>query len=226
MRSYVCGQCHVEYHFKGKEKRLTYPWAKGVAVDEIMAYYDEQGFKDWVHAESGAPVLKAQHPEFEMWSQGIHARAGVACADCHMPYQRVGALKISDHHVRSPLLNLNRACQTCHPASEAELKARVEAIQDRTFKLRNQAMDALVGLIADLKAARATRGDAELATARYLQRRAQFYLDFVEAENSTGFHAPEEAARILGEAINFARQGQLAVRDAAFKPTVEPVAIP
>ena len=114
MRAYVCGQCHVEYYFKGPEKRLTYPWSKGLKADEILAYYEETQFKDWEHARTGAPTLKAQHPEFEMWNQGIHAKSGVACADCHMPYTRVGALKISDHHVRSPLLNVNRSCQTCH----------------------------------------------------------------------------------------------------------------
>jgi len=214
MRAFVCGQCHVEYYFKGPEKRLVYPWEKGLKVDEILAYYDQEGFKDWSHADTGAPVLKAQHPEFEMWNQGIHARSGVACADCHMPYQRVGALKISDHHVRSPLLNVSKACQTCHRWPEEELRARVDTIQERTFGLRNRAMDALVGLIADLKAARlAGRTDAELARARDFQRHAQFRLDFVEAENSTGFHAPQEAARILAEAIDFARQGQLAVRN-------------
>ena len=214
MRAYVCGQCHVEYYFKGPEKRLVYPWANGVKVEEILAYYDKEGFKDWTHKESGAPALKAQHPEFEMWSQGIHARSGVACADCHMPYTREGALKISDHHVRSPLLNVNRACQTCHKWSEDELKARVDTIQQRTFSLRNRAMDAVIGLIADLKAASAAgRTDAQLAPAREFQRKAQFYLDFVEAENSTGFHAPQEAARILGESIDFSRKGQLAVRD-------------
>jgi len=214
MRTFVCGQCHVEYYFKGPEKRLVYPWAKGLKVEEILAYYDEAKFKDWVHAESGAEVLKAQHPEFELWNQGIHARSGVACADCHMPYVREGALKISDHHVRSPLLNINRACQTCHKWPEAELRARVETIQERTFKLRNLAMDALVSLISDIKGARgAGATDAEMAPARDFQRRAQFLLDFVEAENSTGFHAPQEAARILGESINFSRQGQIAIRD-------------
>jgi len=147
MRAFVCGQCHVEYYFRGPEKRLTYPWSKGLKVEQIADYYDEAGFKDWVHAESGAPVLKAQHPEFEMWNQGIHARSGVACADCHMPYTRVGALKISDHHVRSPLLNVNHACQSCHRWPEAELTARVEGTQERVFGMRNQAMDALVALI-------------------------------------------------------------------------------
>jgi len=213
MRAYVCGQCHVEYYFKGPEKRLVYPWAKGLKVEEILAYYDEAKFKDWTHADTGAPVLKAQHPEFEMWNQGIHARSGVTCADCHMPYKREGALKISDHHVRSPVLNINRACQTCHKWPEEELKGRVETIQERTFKMRNVAMDALMDLISDLKVAKAAaKMDTELATAQDFQRKAQFYLDFVEAENSTGFHAPQEAVRILGESIDFSRQGQIVLR--------------
>ena len=220
MRAYVCGQCHVEYYFSGPEKRLVYPWAKGLKVEEIQAYYDEAQFKDWTHAESGAGVLKAQHPEFEMWSQGIHARSGVTCADCHMPYKREGALKISDHHVRSPVLNINRACQTCHKWPEEELKARIETIQERTFKLRNVAMDALMDLISDLKTAKgAGKTDKELATAQDFQRKAQFYLDFVEAENSTGFHAPQEAARILGESVDFSRKGQNALRDAKESPS-------
>ncbi|MEO8348779.1 MAG: ammonia-forming cytochrome c nitrite reductase subunit c552 [Acidobacteriota bacterium] len=220
MRAYVCGQCHVEYYFRGAAKRLTYPWANGLRVEQILDYYDAEKFEDWTHAETGAPVLKAQHPEFEMWNQGIHARSGVACADCHMPYMREGALKVSDHHIRSPLLNVARACQTCHKWPEEELTARVHTIQERTFRLRDQAMEALVGLIGDLKKARDEgKPDAELAAARYLQRHAQFRLDFIEAENSMGFHAPQEAARILAESIDLARQGQIALRDPTFRPT-------
>ena len=214
MRSYVCGQCHVEYYFEGAEKRLVYPWSRGLRVEDILAYYEAAEFYDWTHAETGARVLKAQHPEFELWNQGIHARSGVACADCHMAYKRVGALKISDHHVRSPLLNINRACQTCHRLSEEELKSRAETIQGRTFALRNSAMDALVDLINDIKmAGEAGRNDAGLTAARTFQRKAQFLLDFVEAENSMGFHAPQEAVRILGESINYSRQGQVVLRD-------------
>ncbi|WCJ59427.1 ammonia-forming cytochrome c nitrite reductase subunit c552 [Fontisphaera persica] len=216
MRSYVCAQCHVEYYFKGQEKRLVYPWHHGLKAEQVLAYYDEVGHRDWVHADTGAPALKVQHPEFELWSQGIHARSGVACADCHMPFKRVGATKISDHHVRSPLLNISHACQTCHKWPEAELKARVETIQDRTYQLRNQAMDALMDLIADLKNARAAglaTNHPALVKAQDFQRKAQFFLDFVEAENSMGFHAPQEAARILAESINFARKGQIAIRD-------------
>jgi len=224
MRSYVCAQCHVEYYFKGPDKRLVFPWQNGSKVENILAYYDEVGYKDWVHTDTGAPALKAQHPEFEMWSQGIHARSGVACADCHMPYERVGAHKVSDHHVRSPLLNINKACQTCHKWPEEEMKARVESIQASTHELRNLAMDALMDLIDDLKAAKAAgKPDAELAKAQDFQRKAQFYLDFVEAENSTGFHAPQEAARILGLSIDSSRKGQNALRPGAATTTTAAV---
>lgn len=216
MRAFVCGQCHVEYYFQGAEKRLTYPWTKGLKADEILAYYEETGFKDWTHAETGAPALKAQHPEFEMWNQGIHARSEVTCADCHMPYMRVGAMKISDHHVRSPLLNIARACQTCHRWSEEELRDRAYTIQQRTYDMRNTAMDALVELIGDIAAARAAgRSGAQVERAQSFQRKAQFLLDFIEAENSMGFHAPQEAMRILALSINYTRQGQVALRGGA-----------
>jgi nitrite reductase (cytochrome c-552) len=222
MRSYVCGQCHVEYHFKGDEKRLTFPWSKGLHVDDALAYYDEIGFKDWVHKETGANALKAQHPEFEMYNQGVHARSGVACADCHMPYKREGGMKISDHQVRSPMLNINRACQGCHHFDEQELKNRVEAIQARFANQRDTAMDALVQLINDIKGAQGKAPEADLNLARDFQRKAQFFLDYVEAENSMGFHASAEALRILSDSINFTRQGQLAVRGVKPVPPTRP----
>ncbi|HEX6095121.1 MAG TPA: ammonia-forming cytochrome c nitrite reductase subunit c552 [Thermoanaerobaculia bacterium] len=217
MRTYVCGQCHVEYYFKGKEKRLTYPWHNGLKGDQILEYYDTQtDHADWTHAESGAKVLKAQHPEFEMYNQGVHARSGVACADCHMPYKREGGLKISDHHVRSPLLNINRSCQGCHRWDESELKARVETIQERHMQMRNVAMDALMALIADIKSAAAGGASpAQLDEARKYQRKAQFLLDFIEAENSTGFHAPQEAARLMVQSVDYSRKGELALRSVA-----------
>ena len=212
MRTFVCGQCHVEYYFKGPEKTLVYPWGKGLTADSILAFHDSTGHADWTHAVSGARVLKAQHPEFEMYNQGIHARSGVACADCHMPYERVGAMKISDHWVRSPVLNINKACQTCHKLSEAELKSRVETIQDRTFELRNLALDAVLKLTSDIAVAvKADSTSPRIREARDFQRKAQFLTDFIEAENSMGFHADQEAARVLARAIDYARRGQIAL---------------
>ena len=195
-----------------------------------------------------------------MWSQGIHARSGVACADCHMPYRREGAQKISDHWVRSPLLSANRACAGCHPYSDEEIKSRVEVIQDRHFALMTRAGQAAVAMIDAIMTVRApydemnrtaaavkaaetlaksadylklpkeeqekklaaeTKAnllalwravvdkDPEIKELGELQRAAQWRLDFVAAENSMGFHAPQEMARILGESIDLSRQAQV-----------------
>jgi nitrite reductase (cytochrome c-552) len=216
MRSYVCAQCHVEYYFKGDNRLLTFPWSNGLSIDNIEAFYDEYAFKDWTHAESGALMIKVQHPEFEMWSSGIHARSGVACADCHMPYIREGAIKISDHWLRSPLTSINRACQTCHKQSESELRDRVVVIQDKTAGLIQRAEKAIVDAIDAIAAAKAAgASDAALEEARKLHRRASLRWDFVSSENSTGFHSPQEAARVLADAIDYARQAQLSAERAA-----------
>jgi len=216
LRSFACGQCHVEYYC-GPKTTLFFPWAKGMRVEQIEATYDATTFPDghrffdWQHAETGAEVLKAQHPEFETWSQGVHARAGVACADCHMPYRREGAMKVSDHWVRSPLLNVARACQPCHPVAESELLARVATIQDRTHALMQRAAAATIDMLDAIVAAKqAGASEAELAEMYALQRKAQWRLDFVNAENSMGFHAPQETARILAESIDYARQAERA----------------
>jgi nitrite reductase (cytochrome c-552) len=223
MRSMACSQCHVEYHFAGEEKRLTFPWHKGLKVEQIESHYDETGWSDWTHADTGAKVLKAQHPETEMWSQGIHARSGVACADCHMPYVREGAIKISDHQVRSPLLNIARSCQVCHNYTETEIKARVDTIQSRTKGQLDRAEIATVDLIEAITAARAAGAtDDQLASARALQRKAQWRTDYINAENSMGFHAPQEAVRILGEAIDYARQGQVEIAKLGLKISPAP----
>lgn len=223
MRSFSCAQCHVEYYFAPPDNQLTYPWSQGILVEEMEAYYDDIGFTDWTHGMTGAPMLKAQHPEFELWSQGVHAQAGVSCVDCHMPYRRVGAMKISDHHVRSPLLDIAASCQPCHSVPEAELLARVHNIQDRTQKLTERASDALVDLInaiVDAKEAGAT--DEQLEQPRQMHRSASWRLDFIFSENSHGFHAPQESARILGESIDYARRGVTYAQLAGMNPQGEP----
>jgi nitrite reductase (cytochrome c-552) len=216
MRSFVCGQCHVEYYC-ATQMPLEFPWSKGLSMEAQEQHWNEttfpngEPFHDYVHAETGAKILKAQHPEFELWSTGIHARSGVSCADCHMPYMRDGATKVSDHWVRSPLLNVNRACQTCHKQSEQEILARVDIIQQRNFDLIQRAGAALMAQLDAIVEARHNGATEEdLKEALEMQRKAQWRLDFIVAENSMGFHSPQEAARILGEAADYARQGQVA----------------
>jgi nitrite reductase (cytochrome c-552) len=210
MRSYVCAQCHSEYYFKGKDRYLTFPWDKGLSVDSIAAYYDAYGFSDWTHAESKAPMVKIQHPEFELWSTGLHARANVSCADCHMPYRSEGGIKVTDHWIRTPLANLTNACLTCHRQSEQEMRERVLQMQDRTYSLLTRAEHAIISAIDGVKAALAAGAtDADLKEARRLHRQAQVRWDFISAENSMGFHSSQEAARMLGDAIDYARQAEL-----------------
>ena len=210
MRSYVCAQCHVEYYFEGDNKLLTFPWEKGLRIDDIEAYYDSYGFKDWTHAETGAPMIKIQHPEFELWSTGLHARSGVACADCHMPYMRDGSVKVSDHWLRSPLFNLQNSCGTCHKQSEDELRDRVLTAQGTTAGLLRRSEEALLAAMDAIVAAKAAGAtDEQLAEAYQFHRSSSLRWDFISSENSTGFHSPQEAARILAESIDLARQAEL-----------------
>lgn len=179
MRSFVCGQCHVEYSCSSKLP-LTFPWGKGLMAEQVETFWNETKFDDgarffdFKHAETAAEVLKAQHPEFEMWCQGIPARSGVACADCHRPYLRAGATKVSDHWVRSPLLNVNLTCQTCRHFSEAELRARAATIQDRNQALLPRAAAARMDRFDAIRQARSEgASDVQLGRSFALQRKAQ-----------------------------------------------------
>ncbi len=227
MRSHVCQQCHVEYYFKPGTNELTFPWGRwpkgeGLRIEMLDEYYDgvrldKTGFQqDWTHNESGAPMLKMQHPETELASSGIHARSGVSCADCHMPFKREGAVKVSDHHIRSPLTDVESACGTCHNTSADALRARVSFIQEKVSNSLRRAEQSILALVDDIAAAKTAAAsldeaglNALLAEPREMHRKANMRWDFVASENSTGFHSPQEAERILGQAIELSRKGQL-----------------
>jgi len=211
MRTVVCANCHVEYYFKGDGKYLTFPWDNGTTVDEMIAYYEESGFKDWEYPDTLTPMLKAQHPEYEFFTAGsTHYNAGVSCADCHMPYTRDGATKYSSHDVHSPLLNPEEACGQCHSDTEYVV-GRVSLIQEQVATTKIETEDAIIDAMNAIKAAVAA-GNADpalLDEARKLHREAQFGWDIVSAENSTGFHNPEYALKTLADATNRARQAQM-----------------
>lgn len=217
MRSYVCAQCHVEYYFDGDAgNRLTYPWSEGNHIDDIWEYYQKDGHIDFEHEITGASILKAQHPEFEIWSQGVHASAGVSCADCHMSYDRSAAQKVTNHHINSPLFDANASCGTCHSDDAETLVDRVVTIQDRFVVSRNQAFDALVSLIYNIEEAMGNGVDDDaLDLAREYQNKASFYLDFVYSENSYGFHASAYTQAVLIDSMDASRMGELALAGAS-----------
>ncbi len=217
MRTVVCANCHVEYYFAGEGKYLTFPWSGGTRIEDISEYYAYLQFKDWDHPQSGAPMIKMQHPEYEFFTaDSTHFKAGVACADCHMPYTRDGAAKFSTHDVHSPLLRPEASCGTCH-TDVSYVTTRVADIQRQVRETMDATEDALVDAISAIEAAAAVSNvDADLlAEARNLHRESQLRWDFNAAENRMGFHNPEEALRILANATDLARQAQLKAVQAA-----------
>jgi nitrite reductase (cytochrome c-552) len=222
MRTVVCANCHVEYYFAGPDKYLTFPWANGTRLDQIVSYYNEVGFKDWEYPETGTPMLKAQHPDYETFTAGsTHYNAGVSCADCHMPYVSDGAAKYSSHDVHSPLINPEQSCGQCHTDVEYVV-SRVNLIQEQVFTTKQAAEDAIVDAINAIKAAAANPNTdaALLDQARQLHREAQYMWDFVSAENSMGFHNPEYTLKNLADATNLARQAQMLAAQAANDPSL------
>lgn len=209
MRTYVCAQCHVEYYFSGEDQLLTLPWSEGTRIEDIQEFYDSYDFSDWTHAETGSPMIKIQHPEFELYTTSLHYESGVSCADCHMPYIREGGIKISDHWIRSPLTRVNASCQTCHNLPEEQLENRILTIQDNTAELLRLSEEAILGAMDEIILAQeAGASDEQLAEARDLHRWAQMRWDFISSENSTGFHSPQESARILAGSIDLAHRAK------------------
>jgi nitrite reductase (cytochrome c-552) len=211
MRSVVCANCHVEYYLAGPGKLLTLPWTNGTKIEDIAQYYTEVDFTDWTHPESGSAMIKMQHPDYELYTAGsTHYNAGVACADCHMPYTRDGSVKFSTHDIKSPLLRLPQTCGTCHTDVEY-VAGRVEIIQGTVNDTMLKAETALVAAIKAIKASATdkTADPAMIAQARELHRQSQLRWDFIAAENSMGFHNSQEALRILADAIDLARQAEI-----------------
>ena len=212
MRSLVCAQCHVEYYFKGEGKYLTFPWDKGFTVEDMEAYYDEAGFYDYIHKLSRTPILKAQHPDFEIAQMGIHGQRGVSCADCHMPYKSEGGVKFSDHHIQSPLAMIDRTCQTCHRESEETLRNNVYERQRKANEIRNRLEQELAKAHIEAKFAWDKGATEEqMKEVLALIRQAQWRWDFGVASHGGAFHAPQEIQRVLSHGLDRAMQARLAV---------------
>ena len=227
MRTLVCAQCHVEYYFKGDAKELTFPWDEGMTVETMEAYYDKAEFSDWTHALSRAPMLKAQHPDYETFLMGPHAQRGLSCADCHMPYKSEGGIKYSDHQIMSPLKNVANTCQTCHKDTEDQLRNYVYAYQDKALEIRDRIETELSKAHIMAKAAwdkGAT--DAQMKKSLELIRQAQWRWDFSVASHGASFHAPVETQRILAHSLDKSLLAQLELQKVLFAQGVTDVQMP
>ncbi|MDO9263573.1 MAG: ammonia-forming cytochrome c nitrite reductase subunit c552 [Desulfosalsimonadaceae bacterium] len=239
-RALMCGQCHVEYYFQdkgfGPAKKPVFPWANGLDPEDIYTYYATHGdtttpgfegnFVDWTHPVSNTPMLKAQHPEYEMWSNGVHGSAGVTCADCHMNYLRLdGKKKMSNHQWTSPLKDPDlKACRQCHTDKTPDyLKSRVLFTQHKVWEQLLIAQEISVKAHEAIRLASEFAGekpadyDQLMIQARQWCRKGQFFWDLISAENSVGFHNPTKALNTLAQSQQYSRNAvDTAVRAAGF----------
>jgi nitrite reductase (cytochrome c-552) len=212
MRSLVCAQCHVEYYFKGEGRYLTFPWDKGLGMEDMEAYFDEIGFADWTHSLSRAPMIKAQHPDYELFKFGVHYDRGVSCADCHMPYRSQGGVKFTNHHIQSPLNDVANTCGVCHREDTEKMVRNVYQRQDALHQTRSLLEEVLAKAHIEAKFAW-DKGASEKQMARVLKllRAAQWRWDYVAASHGASFHAPFESARVIGLGLEKAQEARIEI---------------
>ncbi|KWT82654.1 cytochrome C nitrite reductase [Candidatus Magnetominusculus xianensis] len=233
-RSLVCAQCHVDYSIPkdkdGKSIALVFPWKNGkwgnITIEAVIKQIRDEGLKEWKHKPTDQKLGHLRHPEFELFSSpgSVHWAAGVACADCHMPYERVGREKISSHRWESPLKNDMKACMQCHTQDAKWLKDQVYNIQDRVNHMFTKAgytlASAALTLEAAVKIPKADNATIEKAKALYAE--AYYRCTWIGAENSMGFHNPTESLRVLGDALDLGHQAEALAREAILKASATP----
>ena len=196
----VCAQCHVEYYLHPDTKEVIMPSVNGLTPAEMMAYYDEADYSDWVHPSSGAALLKVQHPEWETYQGSIHNNMGVTCIACHMPdMEGADGETLPQHQWTSPLKTIEASCLGCHQDYTADsLTKRVEDLQGAVEEKMNETALLIVDLIDVLKNAESNGiTEDKIVEARKLHREAQWYWDFVFVENSEGFHNNAKSHELL-----------------------------
>jgi nitrite reductase (cytochrome c-552) len=180
-----------------------------MTAEDMARYFDKRGFADWIHPLSKAPMIKAQHPDYEVFTTGIHYQRGVSCADCHMPYKTEGGMKFTDHKIQSPLNNIAAACQTCHRQSEAELIRNVYDRQDMIYEIRTKLEDVLVKTHLEAEFAwKQGATEEQMSEALHLIRHAQWRWDYAAATHGGSFHAPLELARTIGNGLDLAHEAR------------------
>lgn len=236
-RSAVCAQCHVTYNIpKDKDMKsvgLFFPWQKSkwgaiTMEDIIKVIRSDDSYREWKQNVTGFKMGFIRHPEFELFSnKSTHWKAGASCADCHMPYTKIGVKKISDHRVMSPIKNDMKACMQCHTETAAWLKEQVTTIQDRTVSIQLRAGYATATLAKLFETVHKAQADGKTIDKAMYDKAKDYYEEafyrslFIGAENSVGFHNPSEALRILGDSVAFATKGEALLRQALAKAGVD-----
>ncbi len=237
MRSVVCAQCHVTYNInkdaEGKSVGVYFPWQGSqwgkISVENIIQQIrSDKTVGEWTQKVTGYKMPFMRHAEFELFTfNSVHWKAGAACADCHMPYTKVGAAKLSDHRVTSPLKNDMKACQQCHSENPEWLREQVTAIQDRTASLMLRSGYATATVAKLIEKAHDAQANGKAIDKDLYEKAKDYYMEaffrtlYIGGENSVGFHNPTEAMRILGDSVAFATKSEALLRQALTKAGVD-----
>ncbi|WP_202910140.1 ammonia-forming nitrite reductase cytochrome c552 subunit [Vibrio coralliirubri] len=225
----VCAQCHVEYYFTGPTKGVKFPWDQGTTVGDMERYYDAINFKDWTHKVSKAPMLKAQHPGFETWREGIHGKNKVVCADCHMPkVTKEDGTVYTDHKVGNPFDRFEDTCANCHTQSKETMRNIVSSRKAQVLNMKLTAEKQIVAAHFEAGAAwEAGATEQEMEPILLDIRHAQWRWDYAIASHGVHMHAPEIALEVLGTAVDRAADARTKiVRLLAKKGITDPIEIP
>jgi len=225
----VCAQCHVEYYFTGPTKGVKFPWDQGTTVGDMERYYDAINFKDWTHKVSKAPMLKAQHPGFETWREGIHGKNKVVCADCHMPkVTKEDGTVYTDHKVGNPFDRFEDTCANCHTQSKETMRNIVSSRKAQVLNMKLTAEKQIVAAHFEAGAAwEAGATEQEMKPILLDIRHAQWRWDYAIASHGIHMHAPEIALEVLGTAVDRAADARTKiVRLLAKKGITDPIEIP
>ncbi|MBI5330524.1 MAG: ammonia-forming cytochrome c nitrite reductase subunit c552 [Betaproteobacteria bacterium] len=243
----MCAQCHVEYNCgpgfdcaeKGKEyyvkmsdpRTNLFTWTNVFGYKEKMV--GQYKFKDFKHAATGALLPKIQHPEMETYWGSKHEKAGVECKDCHMTKKKGANGKVTTNHQQiSPRYNIKAACVSCHKEwSEDEAKYYMESVQNYVRGKMAKAEFWLAEYIDYIMKAKEAGLGADVMDKLFdLQYDANLYWEWWTAENSDGFHNPENARESLTRSIDASQAGiklikeELAKKKAAATAAAAPAA--
>lgn len=223
----------IKKNTEGKSTAVFFPWQgskpDNIPIENIVKVIKSDPLHgEWVQNVTGFKVGFIRHPDYEFFTfNSMHHKAGVSCANCHMPYISMGDNKISDHNVTSPLKAGMKACRQCHSKSPELMASQVVAIQDRTVSTINRAGYAEAVAAKMFEAVHNAQRKGKIIDKTLYDKAKDLYLEalyrviYIGAENSVGFHNPSEAGRICVDALAMANKAESLLRQAMTKAGVD-----
>ena len=224
----MCAQCHVEYNCNpgfdpktGKAIGMSdvrtnlFPF---VDVTKIDDFYAKVGFKDFKHNVTGAALTKMQHPDVETYWNSTHDKAGVGCADCHMPKmkdKKTGKVYTS-HWSTTPRHYMKQTCLQCHKdKTEKQLNRVIDGMKGYYDGKLREAESRMTDMFNAFDLALAMGvSDEVLNQARELHSVAHTNWEWWTAVNGAWFHNPQAAQLSLAKSADAAQKATKILRDA------------